>query len=136
VFAQVLSILGKEGLIGREMFAIDGVKLPSNASKHRSGTRAEFLARAGSRRLERWRLVQQPVRERYALHAVVRYAVARRTKPAADRVCAHYVMLLERHPERLEFEQSHLFAAMEHASRKGDMNALLRIDALARRLGE
>lgn len=46
VFAQVLAILGKEGLIGREMFAIDGVKLPSNASKHRSGTRAEFLARA------------------------------------------------------------------------------------------
>ena len=28
------------------MFAIDGVKLPSNASKHRSGTRAEFLAQA------------------------------------------------------------------------------------------
>ena len=49
VFAQVLAILGKEGLIGREMFAIDGVKLPSNASKHRSGTRAEFLARAVSR---------------------------------------------------------------------------------------
>jgi transposase len=46
VFAQVLAILGKEGLIGREMFAIDGVKLPSNASKHRSGTRSEFLARA------------------------------------------------------------------------------------------
>ena len=46
VFAQVLTILDKEGLIGREMFAIDGVKLPSNASKHRSGTRAEYLARA------------------------------------------------------------------------------------------
>jgi len=46
VFGQVLAILGKEGLIGREMFAIDGVKLPSNASKHRSGTRAEFTARA------------------------------------------------------------------------------------------
>jgi transposase len=46
VFAQVLTILDKEGLIGREMFAIDGVKLPSNASKHRSGTRADFLARA------------------------------------------------------------------------------------------
>src|SRR5690606_25022102 len=44
--AQVVTILGKEGLSGREMFAIDGVKLPSNASKHRSGTRAEFLARA------------------------------------------------------------------------------------------
>jgi transposase len=46
VFAQVLTILDGEGLIGREHFAIDGVKLPSNASKHRSGTRAEFLARA------------------------------------------------------------------------------------------
>lgn len=87
-------------------------------------------------KLERWRLVQQPVRERYTLHAVVRYAVARRTKPQGDRVFSHYVALLERHPERLELEQSHLFAAMEHASRKNDMNALLRIDALARRLSD
>lgn len=46
VFGQVLAVLDKEGLIGRTMFAIDGVKLPSNASKHRSGTRAEFLAQA------------------------------------------------------------------------------------------
>ncbi len=28
------------------MFAIDGVKLPSNASRHRSGARAEFTQRA------------------------------------------------------------------------------------------
>jgi hypothetical protein len=84
--------------------------------------------------LERWHLVQQPLRERHALHAVVRYAVARRTKPAPDRVFAHYVTLLERHPERLELEQSHLFAAMEHAYRKSDMNALLRVNALAQRL--
>jgi hypothetical protein len=34
------------GLIGREMFAIDGVKLPSNASKAKSGTRADFLRQA------------------------------------------------------------------------------------------
>jgi hypothetical protein len=84
--------------------------------------------------IERWHLVQQPVGERYCLHAVVRHAVARRTKPNADRVFSHYVTLLERHPERLELEQSHLFAAMEHAYRKDDMNALLRIEALARRL--
>lgn len=84
--------------------------------------------------LERWHLVQQPVRERYALHAVVRYAVARRTKPDPDRAFSHYVRLLEQHPERLEQEQTHLFAAMEHASRKHDMNALLRIEALVRRL--
>lgn len=46
VFGQVLSVLDGEGLIGRTLFAIDGVKLPSNASKHRSGTRAQFLERA------------------------------------------------------------------------------------------
>jgi hypothetical protein len=86
--------------------------------------------------LERWHLVQQPVRERYSLHAVVRHAVARRTKPDAERVFSHYVTLLERFPKRLELEQSHLFAAMEHASRKNDMSSLLRIEALARRLSD
>ena len=30
------------GLIGKEMFAIDGCKLSSNASKEWSGTREEF----------------------------------------------------------------------------------------------
>ena len=46
IFAQVLYICDRQGLIGREMFAIDGVKLPSNASKARSGTRAEFERQA------------------------------------------------------------------------------------------
>ena len=31
VFAAVVAICDRQGLIGREMFAIDGVKLPSNA---------------------------------------------------------------------------------------------------------
>jgi transposase len=47
VFAAVVAICDAEGLIGREMFAIDGVKLPSNASKRRSGTRADFERQAG-----------------------------------------------------------------------------------------
>lgn len=42
VFAAVLSICLRQGLVGHEMFAIDGVKLPSNASKGKSGTRADF----------------------------------------------------------------------------------------------
>jgi transposase len=42
VFAAVIAICQSQGLIGREMFAIDGVKLPSNASKGKSGTRADF----------------------------------------------------------------------------------------------
>jgi transposase len=46
VFSQILFICDKQGLIGREMFAIDGVKLPSNASKAKSGTRADFERQA------------------------------------------------------------------------------------------
>ena len=46
IFARVLFICDRQGLIGREMFAIDGVKLPSNASKAKSGTRADFERRA------------------------------------------------------------------------------------------
>ena len=46
IFSQVLFICDKQGLIGREMFAIDGVKLPSNASKAKSGTRADFERQA------------------------------------------------------------------------------------------
>jgi transposase len=46
LFAQVLTICDRQGLIGREMFAIDGVELPSNASKAKSGTRKDFLHQA------------------------------------------------------------------------------------------
>src|SRR5512140_1990030 len=46
IFTQILYICDKQGLIGREMFAIDGVKLPSNASKAKSGTRADFERQA------------------------------------------------------------------------------------------
>ena len=46
LFARILYLCDQQGLIGREMFAIDGVKLPSNASKAKSGTRAEFIERA------------------------------------------------------------------------------------------
>ncbi len=46
LFTQVLMICDAQGLIGKQMFAIDGVKLPSNASKERSGKHAELLHRA------------------------------------------------------------------------------------------
>jgi transposase len=46
LFTEILLICDRMGLIGREMFAIDGVKLPSNASKSRSGTRADFARQA------------------------------------------------------------------------------------------
>lgn len=46
VFAAVVAICDAQGLITREMFAIDGVKLPSHAAKQKSGTRAEFERQA------------------------------------------------------------------------------------------
>jgi transposase len=46
LFTQVLLTCDRIGLIGRQMFAIDGVKLPCNASKERSGTHEELLHRA------------------------------------------------------------------------------------------
>ena len=41
-----LVVCDRQGLIGRELFAIDGVKLPSNASKAKSGTRADYQRQA------------------------------------------------------------------------------------------
>jgi len=39
----VISVCGMEGLIGKKMFAIDGCKISSNASKEWSGTRKDFF---------------------------------------------------------------------------------------------
>ena len=59
LFTQVLMICDKEGLIGRNMFSIDGCKIKSNASKEWSGTVEELtrkeakLRRASQRILAR-----------------------------------------------------------------------------------
>ena len=42
IFSDVLMYCNAIGLIGKNMFAIDGCKLPSNASKEWSGTRKSF----------------------------------------------------------------------------------------------
>jgi transposase len=42
LFLEVLLICDEMGLIGKEMFAADGCKLPSNASKEWSGTKADL----------------------------------------------------------------------------------------------
>ncbi len=46
LFRDVLVVCDEMGLIGKEMFAIDGCKLPSNASKEWSGTKADFERKA------------------------------------------------------------------------------------------
>ena len=42
LFLEVLLICDEMGLIGKEMFAVDGCKLPSNASKEWSGTKGDL----------------------------------------------------------------------------------------------
>ena len=42
LFVEVLMVCDAMGIIGKEMFAIDGCKMPSNASKEWSGTKEEL----------------------------------------------------------------------------------------------
>ncbi len=105
------------------------------------------LARVGGRgplaltKLRRWHLVQEPFRDRFALHAVVRHAVRRikgsRSNGARDarRIFEHYVALLENDPTRLDLEQTHLFAAMDFANASSDLDGALRIERLLSKLG-
>jgi hypothetical protein len=108
---------------------------------HASVDSVARLARVGSRitaalaPLRRWCLVQEPLRDRYTVHAVVRHTVAQRTSFASKRFFEHYVSVLERNPERFEMEQTHLFAAMDHAHRTCDLQAMLRIERLLAALG-
>ncbi len=46
VFRDVLLVCDQQGLIGKELFAVDGCKLPSNASRTWSGTKAELARKA------------------------------------------------------------------------------------------
>ena len=86
--------------------------------------------------LEQWHLVQEPMRGRYTVHAVVRHAVRKRTALSQTAVFEHYVSLLEKHPQRLMVEQTHLFAAMDHAHRASNLSAMLRIERLLQQLDE
>jgi transposase len=47
LFLEILLICDEMGLIGKEMFAVDGCKLPSNASKEWSGTKKELEKKRG-----------------------------------------------------------------------------------------
>jgi hypothetical protein len=94
----------------------------------RAGARASLAA------LRRWHLVQEPLRGRFALHAVVRQAVLPRRQVPRGRYFDHYVGLLERHPRRVDLEQTHLFAAMDHAHATSDLDAALRLERLLSRL--
>jgi len=100
------------------------------------------LARVGSRaepaiaRLRSLRLVQEPFRGRFALHATVKHALVKKTRFDRRRIFEHYVALLEREPRRLLLEESHLFAAMDYAHEIGELDSILRVDALVSALSQ
>ena len=81
-------------------------------------------------KLRQWELVQEPLPDRFAVHAVVRYAVAGKGDVPPARYFDYYVRLLERHPDRFVAEQSQLFAAMDHAQAISSLDKMLRIEAL------
>jgi hypothetical protein len=76
----------------------------------------------------------EPLAGRFALHATVRHALEKRTHGDDAAYFEHYVSLLERAPERLELEQTHLFAAMDLANRAGSVGAAVQVERLLSRL--
>lgn len=63
LFEQVLLVCHEEGLLGNELFAIDGCKLPSNAAKTWSGTHKELK----DKRTKLKRLIRHHVTEHQRL---------------------------------------------------------------------
>jgi hypothetical protein len=96
--------------------------------------RADSAGSAALAELLEWHLVQEPFPARYALHAVVKYALRGRGRMDPKRIVEHYIDLLERSPERFDLEQTHFFAAMDFAHGAGDLTMALRIDRLFSRL--
>lgn len=84
VFRDVLLVCDEMGLVGREMFAVDGVKLPSNAAKEWSGTKADF-----GKKIEKMERAVEYLVKRH------READARGEETPADRARAKQIDTLE-----------------------------------------
>ncbi|MDP9037358.1 MAG: hypothetical protein M3O50_21380 [Myxococcota bacterium] len=104
---------------------VDGASLAALARVRLGKASAAAIAT-----LRDWHLVESPLPDRYSLHAVVRYAVSRRTRFSARKLFEHYLALLERAPERLDLEQTHLYAAMDYAHSQSNLPWMLRIERL------
>jgi len=99
LFKEVLLICDRMGLIGREMFAIDGVKLPGNASKRKSGTRADFARQAAKMEAAAQAMLARH-RENDALPVEPALAEKEaRTLERLTREAAHLRQWLSDHPE-------------------------------------
>lgn len=91
VFQEVLLVCDEAGLIGREHFAIDGVKLPSNASKDWSGRLDELEAKADK--------LDRAIERMLAAHAL---ADARDAQGDLEQHAAQQIEKLERQSTRIK----------------------------------
>lgn len=98
------------------------------------------IARAGRRgppavaSLAALRLVQEPSPGRFALHATVRAALERRVRGDGDRVARFFLAHFEAEPRRVADDPTQLFALMDWAQERSDLDAILRVNALAEAL--
>jgi hypothetical protein len=102
---------------------------------------AASIARLSNARVEdlgalsSMRVVQAPRPGRLTLHATVRHAV-RRLLPVDDEGLSSALLhLLESEPARVQEEETHVFALLDWAQTTGDLGTILRVHALAERLG-
>ncbi|MFO0554873.1 MAG: hypothetical protein U0271_41230 [Polyangiaceae bacterium] len=79
------------------------------------------------------RLIQEPRRDRFALHATVRHAVRARLRVDEDAIALYYLRRLEDDPRSRENEETHLFGLMDWAQERGELDLILRVHALTSR---
>ena len=98
VFSEVLLVCESVGLIGGTMFAIDGCRLPSNASKERSGTKKELL--------EKYEKIQNIVKQLLEKHrqndllGKETKEVDRKKRERLEKKAAKILEFLETHEDR------------------------------------
>lgn len=91
LFLEVLMICEATGLIGKEMFAVDGCKMPSNASKEWSGTKEELQHKKEK--------MEKAIRQMIQRH---REMDARETNEQAQAQEDQYVETLKRNARKIQ----------------------------------
>lgn len=100
VFRDVLMVCDESGLIGRDLFAVDGCKLPSNASRTWSGTKAELARKADKMEAAVRHLLERHRRQDAVAHEDALVAHERRQIDTLTRNSQKLRHWLSDHPEK------------------------------------
>jgi len=99
IFSQVLMVCNGMGLIKGKMFAIDGCRLPSNASKKWSGTKKELL-----KKYEKIKKISKAIIEKHRQNDIMvkeELEADERKRDRLEKDAERIVNFLETHEERL-----------------------------------